>query len=108
MKRTRKRISNGYQDSFFKGLIVGVGATIAISAISGLVVYRVLKLRREKSKDIRFYKFSMEGGIAPDSAVDVITPSFKDASDKIERDYEMHLKEYEEAEEALKNLEENF
>jgi len=108
MKHNDKRTSEGRQECFLKGLLVGIGATTAIAAIGGYIAYRIVNIRRERSKDIRFYKYSMEGGISPDSAVDIATPAFKDASEKIEKDYEMQLKEYEDAEEALKHLRENY
>ena len=108
MKHFEKKASELRQEYFLKGLFVGIGATALIGAIGGYVTYRILRLRRENVHDIRLYKFNMESGISPDTAVDIATPSFKDASDKIEKDYEMQLKEYEEAEEALKHITENY
>ncbi|MCD6217889.1 hypothetical protein J7L05_08530 [bacterium] len=106
MKKTQKNDHLLEQNSFLKGLMIGIGSTILFAGIGAVVAYQFQHLRREASEyNKKMYDYSSEGNIAPDSGISTsANPKFIHESEELEKDYEIRLKEFEEIEEATKNL----
>ena len=107
-----KRIKNTSlleQNSFLKGLMIGIGSTALIAGIGGFIAYQYINLKRESGYQKKIQKYSSEGNIVPDSGLsDSSNPRFIRESEKLESDYEIRLKEFEEIEEATKHLRERI
>ena len=106
MKKTSKNGSLLEQNSFLKGLMIGIGSTLLFAGIGAAIAYQFLHLKREMSEyDKSMYKYSSEGNITPDSGISASSnPRFISESEKLEKDFEIRQKEFEEIEEATKNL----
>lgn len=106
MKRTPKDGALLEQNSFLKGLMIGIGATVLFAGIGAAIAYQFIHLKREKSEyDKRMSIYSSEGNIISDSCISAANnPRFKSESEQLERDFEIRQKEFEEIEEATKNL----
>jgi hypothetical protein len=94
------------QNSFLKGLLIGIGSTVLIAGIGAAIVYQFINLKKNRPQvDEKLYDFSSQGGITSDTDVTASSnPRFRRESEKLEKDYEIRLKEFEEIEEAAKHF----
>lgn len=106
MKKTRKSDQLLEQNSFLKGLMIGIGSTVLFAGIGAVIAYQFQHLRREASKyNKKLSDYSSEGKIVPDSGISTsANPKFIHESEELEKDFEIRQKEFEEIEEATKNL----
>lgn len=105
MRKTKKSDHLLEQSSFLKGLMIGIGSTVLLAGIGAVIAYQFHHLRREASEYKKMYDYSTEGNITPDSGISTsANPKFIHESEELEKDYEIRLKEFEEIEEATKNL----
>ena len=95
------------KDYFLKGLLLGIGATALAAGVGGLITWQIIKSRSEDRRYRKLYAYSLEGGILPDTDLDDTSPpAFKDASEKLEKEYEAMQKAQAETEEVAKHLRE--
>lgn len=94
------------QNSFLKGLLIGIGSTLLIAGIGSAIVYQFINLKKNRPQvDEKLYNFSSQGGIISDTDVTASSnPRFRRESEKLEKDYEIRAKEFEEIEEAAKHF----
>ena len=106
MKKTSKDGNLLEQNSFLKGLMIGIGSTVLFVGIGAAIAYQFAHLKREKFEyDKRMNLYSSEGNITPDSALAAANnPRFQSETEQLEKDFEIRQKEFEEIEEASKNL----
>ncbi len=106
MKKSRKSDHLLEQNSFLKGLMIGIGSTVLFAGIGAVVAIQFNRLRREASEyNKKMYDYSSEGNISPDSGISTsANPKFILESEELEKDFEIRQKEFEEIEEATKNL----
>ncbi|MBU1023910.1 hypothetical protein KKB99_06475 [bacterium] len=107
-----KRIKNTSlleQNSFLKGLMIGIGSTALFAGIGAFIAYQYMNLKRESGYQKKMQRYYSEENITPDSGLsDSTNPRFMQESEKLETDYEIRLKEFEEIEEATKHLRERI
>ena len=98
------------QNSFLKGLLIGIGSTALILGIGTAIVYQFINLKKNRPRtEEKLYDFSSQGGITSDTDVTSSSnPRFRRESEKLEKDYEIRLKEFEEIEEAAKHFRERI
>ena len=106
MKKSSKDNSLLEQNSFLKGLMIGIGSTVVLAGIGAAIAHQIIQFKRERDAyDKKMYNFSLEGNIIPDSCIaETNNPMFVSESEQLERDFEIRQKEFEEIEEASKNL----
>jgi hypothetical protein len=81
-------------------LILGIGAAIT---------YQLINLKKNKPQyREKLYDFTSQGGITSDTDVTASNPRFRRESEKLEKDYEIRAKEFEEIEEAAKHFRERI
>ena len=107
MSHKCKKSEQKPKDYFIKGMFLGLGVAALAGGVGALIAWQII---RSKDKDRRYkklYTYSMEGGILPDNDLDDTSPpAFKDASERLEKEYEEMQKAQSETEEVARHLRE--
>jgi hypothetical protein len=107
MSQKCKKSSPKPKDYFLKGFLLGMGATALAAGIGAFVAWQIVKSKDSDKRYRKLYSYSLEGGILPDTDLDDTSPpAFKDASEKLEKEYEAMQKAQAETEEVARHLRE--